>query len=166
MRFDLALRGLDTLAEHATFDDLAFLHPGDRQQSLGEVRITEDAHQVVFHRQIEARGSRIALATGSAAQLVVDTSRLVTLCADDVQPAGGNHLIVTHQPLGAHALAFLGRGIERQRGKLGLEIAAEHDIGAAPCHIRCNRNCAGHTGLRDDKRLLLMETCIQHRERL
>ena len=47
----------------------------------------EDAHQVVFQRQVEARGTGVALAAGAAAQLVVDAARLVPLGADDVQAA-------------------------------------------------------------------------------
>ena len=49
----------------------------------------EDAHQVVFERQVEARGARVALAAGAAAQLVVDAARFVAFGADDVQAAGG-----------------------------------------------------------------------------
>ena len=41
----------------------------------------EDAHQVVFERQIEARRAGVALAAGAAAQLVVDAARLVALGA-------------------------------------------------------------------------------------
>ena len=54
MRLDLALRLFDLAREHAALDDLAGLHAGHLQQPLGAIRIAEDAHQVVFHRQIEA----------------------------------------------------------------------------------------------------------------
>src|SRR6185437_5107296 len=48
---------------------------------------SEDAHQIVFEREVEARRAGIALAAGAAAQLVVDAARLVALGRDDVQPA-------------------------------------------------------------------------------
>jgi hypothetical protein len=49
----------------------------------------------IIERQIEARGTGIALATGTAAQLVVDAARFVTLGADDVQAASSQHLLCT-----------------------------------------------------------------------
>src|SRR5262249_41051263 len=48
----------------------------------------EDAKEVVFERQEEPGGPRIALTSGAAAQLIVDPPRLVPLGADDVQPPG------------------------------------------------------------------------------
>ncbi len=101
VRFDLALRLLDLAREHAALDDLAFLHAGHLQQALGAVRIAEDPHQVVFHRQIEAAGAGVALAAGTAAQLVVDAPRLMPLGADDMQSAGGENLVVPHLPFAA-----------------------------------------------------------------
>ena len=83
--------------------DLAFLHAGRRQPALGALRVAEDAHQVVFERQVEAARARVALAAGTAAQLVVDAARLVALGADDVQAAGGDHLLVALLPVGLDA---------------------------------------------------------------
>ena len=45
----------------------------------------EDAHQVVFQREIEAGFAGVALTAGAAAKLIVDASRLVTLGAEDEQ---------------------------------------------------------------------------------
>src|SRR5690606_41028393 len=83
---DLALGGFDRARHHAGFDGLAFrqlqaLHDGAHPIAR------EDAHQRVFEREIEARRTRVALATCTAAQLVVDTPRLVSLRADDAQTA-------------------------------------------------------------------------------
>ena len=47
----------------------------------------EDAHQVVFEREIEARCAGIALAAGAATKLVVDAARLVALGAQDEEAA-------------------------------------------------------------------------------
>ena len=63
------------------------IRPGD---AIG----AEDAHQVVFERQEEARRARIALAAGAAAQLVVDAARFVPLGADDVQAAEVDDFLV------------------------------------------------------------------------
>jgi hypothetical protein len=49
----------------------------------------------VLQRQVEARGSGIALASRTAAQLVVDAAGSVPLGADDMQaPCGIDHLLV------------------------------------------------------------------------
>src|SRR6202011_1752299 len=107
MRLDFALRLLDLAREHAALDDLAFLHAGHLQQTLRALRIAEDAHEVVFHRQIEAARTWIALTARSAAQLIVDTTRLVPLSTDDVQSAGREHLVVSRLPFRTFFLARL-----------------------------------------------------------
>ena len=43
-----------------------------------------------------------------------------------------------------------------------LGIAAQHDIGAAACHVRSNRDSAEFARLRNDLRFLLVILCIQH----
>ena len=53
----------------------------------------EDAHQVVFERNVEARRSGIALASGTSAKLVVDAPRFVAFGADDVQAARAGRLL-------------------------------------------------------------------------
>jgi hypothetical protein len=86
----------------------------------------------------------VALAARAAAQLVVDAARLVALGADDVQAAGGDHLLVQLLPVCAHAprCAVPSRLGERLVGldllDLGIGIAAEHDVRAAarPCWWR------------------------------
>ena len=85
---DLALRVGDLLGDQRAFDDVVFLQAHARHRLLHPVG-GEDAHQVVFERQVEARGARVALAAGAAAQLVVDAARFVAFGADDVQAAGG-----------------------------------------------------------------------------
>ena len=54
----------------------------------------EQAHQIVFHRQIETRLPRITLTPGTTAQLVVDTPRLVAFRAQHIQPAELHNLVV------------------------------------------------------------------------
>ena len=90
---DLLLGPLDRPGEHAVLDLLPLLH-AQRLHELGDALGGEDAHQVVFQRQEEDRGARVALAAGAAAQLVVDAPGLVALGAHDVEAAGGHHLVV------------------------------------------------------------------------
>ena len=89
---DLLLGALDGARHHAVLDRLALLHAELAHQPLDAVG-AEDAHQVVLERQVEARGAGVALAAGAAAELVVDAPRLVALGAQDVQAAGGEHLL-------------------------------------------------------------------------
>ncbi len=93
LRLDLLLRALDRLGHHLVLDGDAFLHAEARHQAGDAIR-PEDAHQVVFEREVEARRARVSLAAGAAAQLVVDAPRLVALGRDDVQAAQGDHFIV------------------------------------------------------------------------
>jgi hypothetical protein len=102
---DLALRRFQRAGDQRMLDGLAFRHlqlVHDGAQALAG----EDAQQRIVQRQIEARGTGIALATGTAAQLVVDAARFVTLGADDVQAASSQHGVVHFLPLGLHCAAF------------------------------------------------------------
>ena len=93
LRFDLLLRALDGARHHAVLDGHAFFHAEPLHQARDAVR-PEDAHQVVFERQVEARRAGVALAAGAAAELVVDAPRLVPLGADDVEAAHVDDLFV------------------------------------------------------------------------
>ena len=53
---------------------------------------TEQTHQIVLERNIEAGLAGVALTAGTAAQLVVDTAGLVALGAEDIQTASRAHL--------------------------------------------------------------------------
>ena len=87
LAFDGLLRGFDAPRDHARLDRHAFFHAKPLQQ-VRHPLLGEDAHQVVFEREIETRGTRIALAAGASAKLVVDAARFVALGAENVQAAG------------------------------------------------------------------------------
>ena len=74
-------------------DRLVFLQPELGQHAV-ELVGAEDAHQVVFERKEELRVAGIALAAGTAAQLVVDAAALMPLGAENVEPAGGERLFL------------------------------------------------------------------------
>ena len=54
------------------------------------------------------------------------------------------------------------RPLGRQRGELRLEVAAEHDVGAAAGHVGGDGHRARAAGLRDDVRLALVLLGVQH----
>ena len=91
--FDGLLRGLDAAGDHAGLRSDAFLH-AETLEKAGDPLAGEDAHQVVFEREIEAAGAGVALPSGAAAQLVVDAAGLMPLCAEDVEAAGGDDGVV------------------------------------------------------------------------
>ena len=57
----------------------------------------EALHEVVFERDVEARGAGVALAAGAAAELVVDAAAVVALGADDVEAADRDDLLVVRR---------------------------------------------------------------------
>ncbi len=72
MGFYLALGVLDSLADHPMFDGLPL---GNLQliHDKGDPLRTENPQQVILKTQIKATLTRVTLATGAPAQLVVDT---------------------------------------------------------------------------------------------
>ena len=112
----LALRAFDGLGNHAGLNGHVLGHVGLLHHAGDGVHAVaaEKPHEVVFQRQVELGGARVALAAGTAAQLVVDASRLVALGADDGEAAGFDHGVVLG---GAHLLGLgQGRGAILVRG--------------------------------------------------
>ena len=92
-RLDLLLRLLQRLVDPGMGDRFAFLQAELLQHPVHAVG-AEDAHQIVFERQVELGAARIALTTGAAAQLVVDAPALVALGAQHVEPASIDRLLL------------------------------------------------------------------------
>src|SRR3546814_18464126 len=86
-----------------------------------------------------AARTRVALAAGAAAQLVVDAARLVALGADDVPAAGFLDRVVALLPFGLQARAggvvdgLAGLGFKIRQ--FGVQRAAEHDVGPASVQV-------------------------------
>ena len=76
------LGGLDAAGDHADLDGDALFHAEALEQG-GDPLTSEDAHEVVFEREIEAAGAGVALPAGAAAKLVIDAAGLVALGADE-----------------------------------------------------------------------------------
>ena len=129
----------------------------------------EDAQQRVLQRQVEARGARVALAAGAAAQLVVDAARLVALGADDVQAARATTLVVQLLPLGAQ-LRDRGLPCRRRRSASSastasiclLDVAAQHDVGAAARHVGGDGDHLRAARLRHDLGLARVLLGVEH----
>ena len=161
--FDGLLCGAHALGHGLGLDRLAFLHA--LGHDLGHELGVEQAHQIVFQRQVEAGLARVALTAGTTAQLVVDSAGFVALGAKHVQAAKFLDFLVLVLDLGLDlvqgarpALLVLLRGVFR-RVALGLElgvgeeldVAAEHDVGTTAGHVGGHGNGAlaardGHDG--------------------
>src|SRR5206468_2018120 len=100
--------------------------------------------------------ARVTLATGAAAQLVVDAARLVALGADDLEAARVEHLL----PLGLALLLEL-------RGELDQALVlVERRLGRAAVGLRTLGAALDLLGLLDalrELRLLLGERILCHR---
>ncbi len=93
------LCALDLARQHTALDGFAGLHADPGHERLHAGRVAEDAHQIVFQRQIEAAGPRVTLPAGTAAQLIVDAPGFVALGTDDVQAAGREHRLMPGAPV-------------------------------------------------------------------
>src|SRR5438034_7225863 len=111
VRLDALLGGGDGPGYQLVFDRLAFFHAEPLHDLLDALR-AEDPQQVVLQRKVEARRARVALTARAPAELVVDTPRLVTFGADDVETAQRHDLFV----LGLRDLARLR---QRRPARLG-----------------------------------------------
>src|SRR5262249_44015418 len=128
--------------------------------------------ELVGQREEELGLPGVALPPGAAAQLVIDAPTLVPLGAEHVKPAGRERLFLEPRDLladlrrlAAVLAAFLADILEFL-ANAHVGIAAKLNIGAAPGHIRGNRDRAGHSRLGDDIRLLFVVTRVDDVEYL
>src|SRR5579859_5480600 len=127
---DLLLRAGDRTRDPRVLDrlDLEAVHqPADPVR-----RRPDDLHQVVFERDEEAAGARVALTARAAAELVVDASRLVALGADDVQAADVG------------------------------DAGTKHDVGSAAGHVGRDGHTTRLPRLGNDGRLPLVLLGVKH----
>ena len=90
--FDLLLGAFDDAREHAVLERLA-LARAEPVEHLVHAVAGEQADEVVFGRQVEAALAGVALASGTAAQLVVDAPALVAFGAEHVEAAQLGHAL-------------------------------------------------------------------------
>ncbi len=183
----LALGALDGLGHHARLDGHVLGHVGLLHHGGDGVHAVaaEQAHEVVFQREVELRGAGVSLTARTAAQLVVDAARLVALGADDAQAAGIQHLVVLpgahgpgllqgrcavlvagggHAPL-LHLVALVQRRVEAAGAQdvVGehVGVAAQQDVGAAAGHVGGDGDGPHASGLGDDVGLALVVLGVQ-----
>ncbi len=166
---------LIALVDHLGLDRhvLGQVESGEQRLQRGAV---EAPHEFVTQRQVEARLTRVALASRPAAELIVDASRLVPLRAEHVQAADCADLLGLRLDLGLHlgehlvprGLVLLGR-LDRIEAAFAqsavgeeVDVAAEHDVGAAACHVGGDRDRVQPAGHGDDAGLLLVELRVEH----
>ncbi len=125
------LRAFDAAADDAIFNrhvfgQTEFVHEAHHSATA------ENAHQVVFHGNIELSESGVSLTSGSSAELIVDTARLVAFATNHAESAEFFHTF------------------------------AEFNISSTTCHVGGNGHGAAFAGFRNDFRFLFMEFSVEH----
>ena len=77
-RLNFSLRVFNRARDHFMLNRFIFLQPHGAHHRHHAVT-GENAHQVIFKRQVEARNARVTLTAGAAAELVVNPARFVAL---------------------------------------------------------------------------------------
>jgi hypothetical protein len=142
------LRRLDTPADQLRFNRDSFFHAQPLQQ-LRHPLLREDAHQVIFQREVEARRSRVALTTGASTKLVVNAARLVAFGTENVQAADGSNFIVLFVGLFLVAAENLSPFVRRNR----VFIAVVVEDGSRAVFLRTLNLALSHAQLLRDSLL-------------
>ena len=164
---DFELRLFDLTRHDARFNRLAIRNAQTGHDVLHPIT-AEDTNQRVLSRQVEATRSSIALPSSAAAQLVIDTARLMPLSTHDAQAASSNHFVVKFLPVGLYfrhtllALLWRERLIFTNRAKLGFERATEHDVRTAARHVGSDGDDLRQASLRHDVRFALVLLRVQN----
>ena len=182
------LRRFDLLGQHARLQRLIFFQtqPLDHgRNALG----TEEPHHVVFQTDEELCAARVALTTGAASQLVVDTAALVALRTNDVQAAQRHDLFMLRVGFpfkGSKGFLIGFAGFQNLRRNVlivadgfhddlfrdailtqlapgqKIRVAAQQNVRAAARHVGGDGDRAHVTGLGHDLGFLLMVLGVQH----
>ena len=169
--FDRLLRRGDALRNHLRFDGHTLLHPQPLHQGFDFVA-RENAHQIVFERKEESRRTRVALAAGASAQLVVDAARFVALSAEDVKSANPDDLFVlgfddafrtreSFCPLFVSGFIGIDLFLLQKLARHEIGIAAQQNVGTAAGHVGGDRYCAFASGLGHDLGFALVILGVQ-----
>ena len=168
------LGALDGLGNDLVLDGHVVAHIG-RDHHLGDavhLVAAKQAHQIVLERQVELGLARIALTAGAAAQLIVDTTGLMALGADDGQAAGGKHALALGLAgllgLGVKLLELLGRHVLHGQALVLkalahqlVGVAAQQDVGTTTGHVSSDGHGAVASGLGNDMSLALVMLSVE-----
>ena len=174
-RLDLLLRHFQRLVHPAVRDRLALLQAELAEHAVHLVR-AEDAHQVVFERQVELRpardrpddrngraaGCRCAGSRGARCRSRRDR-RPQAPCAcfaGDVVPRSRARLAAISPFRRFAALARASSSMPVAQPEF--DVAAKLNVGAAAGHVGRDRHRAGHAGLGDDLGFLLVIARVEH----
>ena len=129
--FHLFLSLFDGTGHHFGFDvftlfDTHLVHDGF------DAFTAEDTEKMVFETEVEPALSRIALPSGTTAELIVDTAAFMPFRPDDVEPSESTHLVV------------------------------DLDVDATARHIGRDRDGAFLAGVLDDLRFVLVVFGVEH----
>ncbi len=170
-RLDLLLGLFQRPVDPGVGDGLVFLD-AELAQHVVHALGPEDAHQVVFQREVEFGGAGVALAARAAAELVVDAPAFVAFGAEHIKPASRQRDLLLLLDVGVD-LRALGLDLLRRwlrSGRLALldpvrephgRVAAELNVRAAARHVGGDGHGARHARLRDDARFLLVIARVQ-----
>src|SRR5437867_7689852 len=122
LAFHALLSAFDLLGDKPRFDGYAFLHAEPLHDSR-DAFCREDAHQIIFERDIETRRPRIALTSGASAKLIVDAPGLVALRADDVQAADPDDFLVFLVSLRFYLREGYAPLVGRRLGRIDIALA-------------------------------------------
>ena len=186
--FDLALGVFNGTRQHPLVNGLVVGHAQGFHQAVDALR-AEQAHEVVFKRQVKRAFAGVALAAGAAAQLVVNAAGFVPLCTEDIKAPGLAHELGVLFGLGAVFFQLFGKlcpcvehlGVLRFgiTGRLAqklfaharfgkvvarhiLRVTAQHDVGAAACHVGGNGDGVRLAGLGDNMGFFFMMLGVEH----
>ena len=179
---------LDGFREHLALERSVLIQ-GDLLHHVLDALAAEEAQQIVLQRDVEAALAGVALTAGTAPELVIDPAGIVALGADDEEAAGGadllrllrdDGLVVGHalgkEGPGLQDLLVVGLGVAGGVGddllavaglhEIGLGqvlgVAAQHDVGAAACHVGGHGDGPQLAGLGHDLGFLLVVLGVQH----
>src|SRR6056297_351983 len=133
---------------------LSAVHPDSPHKAL-EVVLCKQAHQVVIQGEKKAGLSRVSLTSGTAAQLIVDSSGFVTLSTQNVKAPKLFDFVVVFYP---GLVLFFICCTELLMGRFGSHFTAGPEIGVTPqlyigtasSHIGCNSYRALGSSFRDN----------------
>ncbi len=123
---------------HLAFDWRCVIDAKRVHHALHAIR-SENTHQIIIERHKELRASRIALSASTTTKLIVDTTRFVALCSNDMQATETTHF-------------FRHRRVYR--------VSSKQNIDTTTRHVRCKRNGALATSLRNNFTFTLVILCV------
>src|SRR5207302_11026301 len=93
LRLHRLLGGLDAARDQLRLDRDTFFHSEPLEQ-IRDPLLGEDAHQVIFEREVETRRTGVSLAARASAKLVVNAAGFVTLSPKNEETASRSYFIV------------------------------------------------------------------------